>query len=110
MALILPDERIETVTGLGWELGPQIVQQVTFANGVMARGIDMGDFESLMKGRPCNGVEPSDYAYLTALGIAAKTVTGREFIVAYLIGSEMSVRENSTDLGLQHRQALGFWD
>lgn len=63
-----------------------------FANGVMARGIDMGDFESLMKGRPCNGVEPSDYAYLTALGIAAKTVTGREFIVAYLIGSEMSVR------------------
>lgn len=110
-----------TIAGSNWEVSPQIVRQVVewggapqspilvhgqrvpaplaaFANGVMARGIDMGDVHE-------TGGHVTEWnvpAMLAALGIAGKPVTGREFLVAYITGGELSVRVNTAMNGTAH--------
>ncbi|CAL5868237.1 uncharacterized protein PFLUO_LOCUS2461 [Penicillium psychrofluorescens] len=103
------------IAGSAWEVSPQIVEQVTewggapqspiliygnkvpapaaaFANGVMARGIDMGDVHE--KGG--HVTEWNIPTMLAALGLADKPVSGREFLTAYLTGSEFSIRASAS--------------
>lgn len=109
------------IAGSNWEVSPQIVEQVAawggaaespvlvyghrvpaplaaFANGVMARGIDMGDVH-VTGGHVTEWNIP---AMLAALGIAGKPVTGREFLAAYVTGGELSVRVNTAHNGVAH--------
>ncbi|MHB1699603.1 MAG: MmgE/PrpD family protein [Acidobacteriaceae bacterium] len=110
-----------TIAGSKWEVSPQIVGQVTqwggaaqspiliygtrvpaplaaFANGVMARGIDMGDVHE-------TGGHVTEWnvpAMLAALGIAGRKVSGREFLAAYVTSGELSVRVNAAMNGCAH--------
>jgi 2-methylcitrate dehydratase PrpD len=100
-----------TIAGSSGQVSPQIVEQVTewggapqspilvygtkvpapaaaFANGVMARCIDMGDVHE-SAGHLTEWNVPT---MLAALGITEKKVSGREFIAAYLAGCELGVR------------------
>ncbi|KAJ6010382.1 hypothetical protein N7451_001794 [Penicillium sp. IBT 35674x] len=104
-----------TIAGSAWEVSPQIVEQVTewggapqspiliygnkvpapaaaFANGVMARGIDMGDVHE----QGGHVTEWNIPTMLAALGLADKPVSGREFIAAYLTGAEFSIRASAS--------------
>ena len=100
-----------TIAGSAWEVCPAIVDQVmewggapqsriavyghrlpaplaAFANGVMARAIDMGDVHE-------TGGHVTEWnvpVMLAALGIAGRRITGRDFITAYVVGAELSVR------------------
>ena len=100
-----------TIAGSSWEVSPAIVAQVAewggapqspvliyghkvpapaaaFANGVMARGIDMGDVHE-------TGGHVSEWnlpAMFAALNIAGRRISGREFLCAYVASAEMSVR------------------
>ncbi|MEX5685384.1 MmgE/PrpD family protein [Pseudomonas silesiensis] len=110
-----------TIAGSNWEVSPQIVRQVVewggapqspilvhgqrvpaplaaFANGVMARGIDMGDVH-VTGGHVTEWNIP---AMLAALGIADKPVTGKEFLAAYVTGGELGVRVNTAMNGTSH--------
>jgi 2-methylcitrate dehydratase PrpD len=110
-----------TIAGSGWAVSPQIVQQVqkwggapesrilvyghrvpaplaAFANGAMARAIDMGDVHE-------TGGHVSEWnvpAMLAALGICDRPITGEEFLAAYVTGSEFSVRVNTAIDGASH--------
>lgn len=109
------------IAGSKWEVSPQIVEQVVewggapqspiliyghrvpaplaaFANGVMARGIDMGDVHE-------TGGHVTEWnvpAMLAAVGISSKPVTGKEFLAAYVTGGELSVRVNTAMNGCAH--------
>lgn len=109
------------IAGSKWEVSPQIVQQVrewggvpespiliyghrvpaplaAFANGVMARGIDMGDVHE-------TGGHVTEWnvpAMLAAVGISNRKISGKEFLVAYVTGSEFSVRVNTAMNGCSH--------
>lgn len=108
------DTLAASIAGSGWEVSPQIVEQVTewgglpqspiliygnkvpapaaaFANGVMARGIDMGDVHE--KGG--HVTEWNVPTMLAALGIPDEPISGQEFIAAYLTGAEFSVRASA---------------
>ena len=100
-----------TIAGSSWEVCPAIVDQAmewggapqsrvavyghrlpaplaAFANGVMARAIDMGDVHE-------TGGHVSEWnvpVMLSALGLAGRRITGRDFITAYVVGAELSVR------------------
>jgi 2-methylcitrate dehydratase PrpD len=99
------------IAGSNWEVSPAIVAQIAdwggkpespvlvhghrvpaplaaFANGVMARGIDMGDVHELAG----HVTEWNVPAMLAVLGLAGRPISGREFLVAYLAGAELSVR------------------
>lgn len=102
------------IAGSAWEVSPAIVEQIlewggapqsrvlvygdrvpaplaAFANGVMARAIDMGDVHE-------TGGHVSEWnvpAMLAALGIAGRPISGREFITAYVVGAELSVRSSA---------------
>lgn len=103
-----------TVAGSGWEVCPAIAQQVArwggapeatvlvhghkvpapmaaFANGVMARAIDMGDVHE-------TGGHVTEWnvpAMLSVIGIAGRKVSGRDFIAAYVTGAEVGVRASA---------------
>jgi 2-methylcitrate dehydratase PrpD len=103
------------IAGSKWEVSPQIVEQViewggipqspilvyghkvpaplaAFANGVMARGIDMGDVHE-------TGGHITEWnvpAMLAAVGISKKTITGKDFLTAYVTGGELGVRANTS--------------
>jgi 2-methylcitrate dehydratase PrpD len=110
-----------TIAGSNWEVSPQIVRQVVewggapqspilvhgqrvpaplaaFANGVMARGIDMGDVH-VTGGHVTEWNIP---AMLAALGIADKPVTGKKFLTTYVTGNELGVRVNTAMNGTSH--------
>ncbi|WP_245647744.1 MmgE/PrpD family protein [Novosphingobium lentum] len=99
------------IAGSSWEVVPGIVDLVAewggaeqgtvlvyghrvpapmaaFANGVMARAIDMGDVHET-GGHVTEWNVPT---MLSALGLADRPVTGREFLAAYVTGAELSVR------------------
>ena len=99
------------IAGSSWEVCPAIVEQImewggnpqsrvavyghrlpaplaAFANGVMARAIDMGDVHE-------TGGHVSEWnvpVMLAALGISGRRITGRDFLTAYVVGAELSVR------------------
>jgi 2-methylcitrate dehydratase PrpD len=103
-----------TVAGSGWEVSPAIADQVAewggapqatvlihgykvpapmaaFANGVMARAIDMGDVHE-------TGGHVTEWnvpAMLSVLGIADGPVSGRDFLAAYVTGAEVGVRASA---------------
>ncbi|BBF69944.1 MmgE/PrpD family protein [Sphingomonas bisphenolicum] len=103
-----------TIAGSGWEVSPAIAAQVAewggapqatvlvhghkvpapmaaFANGVMARAIDMGDVHE-------TGGHVTEWnvpAMLSVLGIAAGPVSGRDFLTAYVTGAEVGVRASA---------------
>ena len=109
------------IAGSKWEVSPQIVQQVmewggapespilvyghrvpaplaAFVNGVMARGIDMGDVHE-------TGGHVTEWnvpAMLAAVGISNRKISGKEFLAAYVTGSEFSVRVNTAMNGCSH--------
>ncbi|EED99740.1 MmgE/PrpD family protein [Burkholderia multivorans] len=109
------------IAGSSWEVSPQIVEQVTewggaaqstilvygnkvpatlaaFANGVMARAIDMGDVHET-GGHVTEWNVPALFA---ALGLSDKPITGKDFLAAYITASEMSVRVNAAMNGCSH--------
>jgi 2-methylcitrate dehydratase PrpD len=103
-----------TIAGAGWEVSPAVAELVgdwggkpestvqvhgmrvpaamaAFANGVMARAIDMGDVHE-------TGGHITEWnvpAMLSVLGIADRVVDGREFITAYVTGGEIGVRASA---------------
>lgn len=103
-----------TIAGSGWEVSPAIADQVAewggtpeatvlvhghkvsapmaaFANGVMARAIDMGDVHE-------TGGHVTEWnvpAMLSVLGIAGQTVSGKDFLVAYVTGAEVGIRASA---------------
>ncbi|WCT73768.1 MmgE/PrpD family protein [Sphingomonas naphthae] len=103
-----------TVAGSGWEVSPAIADLVgewggapqarvlmhghrvpapmaAFANGVMARAIDMGDVHE-------TGGHITEWnvpAMLAVLGIAGRPVSGKDFLVAYVTGGEVGVRASA---------------
>ncbi|KAL4808100.1 hypothetical protein BDV18DRAFT_158215 [Aspergillus unguis] len=102
------------IAGSAWQVCPQIVEQMiewggapqssiliygnkvpapaaAFANGVMARSIDMGDVHE-QGGHVTEWNVPT---LLAALGHSDKPISGREFIAAYLTGAEFSVRASA---------------
>jgi 2-methylcitrate dehydratase PrpD len=110
-----------TIAGSKWECVPDVVDLVknwggnpestiliygykvpapmaAFANGVMARAIDMGDVHE-MGGHVTEWVVP---ALLSALGISDKKITGRDFIIAYIVAAEWGIRHNACFNGPQH--------
>jgi len=102
------------IAGSGWEVSPAIADQVAqwggapqstvllygyqvpapmaaFANGVMARAIDMGDVHE-------TGGHVTEWnlpAMLSVLGIADGPVSGRDFLTAYIVGAEVGVRASA---------------
>lgn len=103
-----------TVAGSGWEVSPAIAQQViewggapqatvlihgarvsapmaAFANGVMARAIDMGDVHETGG----HVTEWSVPAMLSVLDVAERPVSGRDFLTAYVTGAEVGVRASA---------------
>lgn len=114
-----------TIAGSKWEASPQVVEQVlewggkpqsrilvyghavpaplaAFANGVMARGIDMGDVHE-------TGGHITEWnvpAMLAALSLAPSPITGKDFICAYVASAELGVRAN-TSVGGAAAAALG---
>lgn len=108
-----------TIAGSGWQVSPQIAEQIkewggapqstvlvygtkvpapaaAFANGVMARCIDMGDVHET-GGHITEWIIPAMFA---ALGMTDKKITGREFITAYLTASELGVRSFAATQGV----------
>ena len=104
-----------SIAGSAWEVSPGIVSQVrewggapqgrlmvygdrlpaplaAFANGVMARGIDMGDVHETGGHVTEWNVPVMLSAMGIAPGIAGRPITGREFITAYVVGAELSIR------------------
>jgi 2-methylcitrate dehydratase PrpD len=103
-----------TIAGSGWEVSPAIAEQVAewggapqatvlvhgykvsapmaaFANGVMARAIDMGDVHE-------TGGHVTEWnvpAMLSVLGIAGGPVSGKDFLAAYVTGAEVGVRASA---------------
>ncbi len=103
-----------TVAGSGWEIASAIADQVAqwggapqgrvlvhghavpapmaaFANGVMARAIDMGDVHE-------TGGHVTEWnvpALLSVLGIAPGPVSGRDFLTTYVTGAEVGVRASA---------------
>lgn len=109
------------IAGSSWQVSPQVVEQLTewggapqspiliygtrvpappaaFANGVMARCIDMGDVHEAA-GHLSEWNVPT---MLAALGMTERKVTGREFITAYLAGCELGVRTIVAANGMDH--------
>lgn len=111
-----------TVAGSGWEVSPAIAALVeewggtpqstvlvyghkvpapmaAFANGVMARAIDMGDVHE-------TGGHITEWnvpAMMAALGIAYGPVNGKDFLTAYVTGAEVGVRASAAlNLVLYH--------
>lgn len=103
-----------TIAGSKWESVPDVAELVhqwggnpessvliyghkvsapmaAFANGVMARSIDMGDVHE-QGGHVTEWIIPT---LLSALGIANKKITGREFITAYIVAAEWGIRHNA---------------
>ena len=100
-----------TIAGSNWEVSPQIVAQIVewggtpegsiliyghkvpaplaaFANGAMARAVDMGDVHE-------SGGHVTEWnvpTMLAALRLAPGVVTGKDFITAYMAGAEVGVR------------------
>lgn len=72
-----------------------------YANGVMARSVDLGD-TGVLGGHICEWILP---ALLSGLERAEKTVTGKEFITAFVAGAEWGTREHST-IRLQYNNNL----
>jgi len=68
-----------------------------FANGVMARSIDMGDVHET-GGHVTEWIIPT---LLAALGIAKHKITGRDFITAYIVAAELGIRQQ-TCIGMKH--------
>ncbi|MGV8057997.1 MAG: MmgE/PrpD family protein [Smithellaceae bacterium] len=100
-----------TIAGSGWEVTPQIADLVNhwggipestvlvygyrvpapsaaFANGVMARAIDMGDVHEL-SGHVTEWIVPT---LLSAIGMKKEKTTGMDFLIAYIVGAELTVR------------------
>ncbi|MBA2935520.1 MmgE/PrpD family protein [Sphingomonas sp. CGMCC 1.13654] len=103
-----------TIAGSGWEVTPAIAALAAewggkpeatilvhghrvpaplaaFANGVMARAIDMGDVHE-------TGGHVTEWnvpAMMSVIGIAGRPVTGKEFIAAYVTGAEVGVRASA---------------
>lgn len=103
-----------TIAGSGWEVSPAIADLVfewggapqatvlvhgravpapmaAFANGVMARAIDMGDVHE-------TGGHVTEWnvpAMLAAIGLADGPVSGRDFLTAYVVGAEVGVRASA---------------
>ncbi len=63
-----------------------------FANGTMARGVDLGD-TGVTGGHVCEWVVPT---LLSALKRVGRPVSGKEFITAFLAGAEWGTREHTT--------------
>jgi 2-methylcitrate dehydratase PrpD len=108
------DTLAATLAGSGWEVSPAIADQVAewggapqatvlvhghkvpapmaaFANGVMARAIDMGDVHE-------TGGHVTEWnlpAMLSVLGIAETPVDGKAFLTAYIVGAEVGVRASA---------------
>lgn len=100
-----------TVAGSGWEAARRVAETVpdggsgplspvlvfgrttspgeaAFANGLMARALDMGDVHD-------TGGHVTEWnvpILLAALPLAGRPVTGRELLEAYLVGAEVGVR------------------
>lgn len=62
-----------------------------FANGVMARAIDMGDVHE-QGGHVTEWIVPT---LLSTLGITKKKTTGKDFITAYIVAAELGIRHNA---------------
>ncbi|WP_068084316.1 MmgE/PrpD family protein [Novosphingobium rosa] len=103
-----------TIAGSGWEVSPAIADLVAewggapqasvlvyghkvpapmaaFANGVMARAIDMGDVHE-------TGGHITEWnvpAMLSVLDLGERAITGRDFITAYVTGGEVGVRASA---------------
>jgi hypothetical protein len=103
-----------TLAGSGWEVSPAIAAQVVewggtpratvlvhghrvpapmaaFANGAMARAIDMGDVHE-------TGGHVTEWnvpAMLSVLGIAGAPIDGKAFLAAYIVGAEVGVRASA---------------
>lgn len=100
-----------TIAGSSWEVTPQIAEMVkdwggkpestvlvygykvpapsaAFANGVMARAIDMGDVHEL-SGHVTEWIIPT---LLSAIGMKKGRTTGQDFLMAYITGAELTVR------------------
>ena len=103
-----------TIAGSNWEVSPQIAALVqewggkpegtvlvygykvpapsaAFVNGVMARAIDMGDVHELA-GHISECIVPT---LLSAVGIKKTGVTGKDFLIAYIVGAEVNARIGS---------------
>ena len=103
-----------TLAGSGWEVSPAIAAQVVewggtpqatvlvhghrvpapmaaFANGVMARAIDMGDVHETGG----HVTEWNGPAMLSVLGIAGAPIGGKAFLAAYIVGAEVGVRASA---------------
>lgn len=110
-----------TIAGSKWECVPDVVDlvrgwgskdeskiliygdkvpaiQAAFANGVMSRAIDMGDVHE-RAGHVTEWLVPT---LLSSLPLAKKTVTGKDFLIAYVVGAEWSVRHILSNNGSLH--------
>lgn len=115
-----------TIAGSNWQVSPQIAELVqgwggkpestvliygykvpapsaAFANGVMARAIDMGDVHEL-SGHIFENIIPP---LLSAAGMRKEKTTGKDFIIATIVGAEVSVR-TAAAIGLVEHTALGI--
>ncbi|MGV8058168.1 MAG: MmgE/PrpD family protein [Smithellaceae bacterium] len=123
---IILDNLACIVAGSKWEVVPQIAELVNewggipqgtvliygykvpapsaaFANGVMARAIDMGDVHDL-SGHIYENVIPT---LLSAVGMEKKKPTGKDFLIATIVGAEVSVRAAAA-IALTTHTALGI--
>lgn len=114
-----------TIAGSNWEVSPQIAELVqewggkpestvlvygykvpapsaAFANGVMARAIDMGDVHEL-SGHVFENIIPP---LLSAVGMKKTKTTGKDFIIAAIVGAEVSVRAAAA-IGLPSHTRIG---
>lgn len=115
-----------TIAGSGWQIVPAVADMVrhwggrpestvliygnkvpapmaALVNGTMARSIDMGDVHE-QGGHVSEWVVPT---LLSALGIAPQTITGKEFLTAYIVAAELGIRVNACFKGTSHA-AHGF--
>lgn len=122
---IILDNLACIIAGSKWEVVPQICELVhewggkpqgrvliygykapapaaAFANGVMARAIDMGDVHDL-SGHIYENVVPT---LLSCVGMEKKMPTGRDFLIATIVGAEVSVR-TAAAIALTTHTALG---
>lgn len=72
-----------------------------FANGVMARAVDMGD-TGVLGGHICEWIVPT---LLSGLERAERPVSGKEFMTAFAAGAEWGTREHTT-IRLQYNNNL----
>lgn len=115
-----------TIAGSKWEVSPQIAELVkgwggkpestvliygykvpapmaAFVNGVMARAIDMGDVHETA-GHITECIVPTLCA---AAGIRKKKTTGRDFLIAYIVGAEVNARIGSA-IAITSHSGLGI--